>query len=102
VVLFEYFKYNSINAGKFLDMLKNNKRGRVSIVLGVDKSLVFVHGFKHLLVGGVFLESLTFLELAAKVLQEANRPMSGDEIWRYAQEKGMRSFHTKKEIYILY
>jgi uncharacterized protein len=34
------------------------------------------------------LEKLTFFELAIKVLKEANKPMTIDEIWRYAQERG--------------
>ncbi|HZG61787.1 MAG TPA: HTH domain-containing protein [Anoxybacillus sp.] len=34
------------------------------------------------------MEKLTFFELAIKVLKEANKPMTIDEIWRYAQERG--------------
>ncbi|WP_416333759.1 COG2958 family protein [Bacillus smithii] len=34
------------------------------------------------------LEKLTFHELAIKVLKEANKPMTIDEIWRYSQERG--------------
>jgi uncharacterized protein len=33
------------------------------------------------------LEKLTFFELAIKVLKEANKPMTIEEIWRYAQER---------------
>lgn len=31
---------------------------------------------------------MTFLQLAERVLNEAGRPMSSNEIWRYAEEKG--------------
>lgn len=33
------------------------------------------------------LEKLTFFELAIKVLKEANKPMTIEEIWRYAQAR---------------
>ncbi|WNF34551.1 HTH domain-containing protein [Aeribacillus composti] len=33
------------------------------------------------------MEKLTFFELAIKVLKEANKPMTIEEIWRYAQER---------------
>jgi uncharacterized protein len=32
---------------------------------------------------------MNFLELAQKVLREENHPMSGEEIWSYAQNKGL-------------
>jgi hypothetical protein len=34
------------------------------------------------------MSKLTFLQLAQKVLAESTRPMSVDDIWAYAQEKG--------------
>ncbi|KAF5433626.1 hypothetical protein C5S35_15935 [Candidatus Methanophagaceae archaeon] len=42
------------------------------------------------------MKKITFLELAKKVLREENNPMTVEEIWEFAQEKGYDTFVATK------